>query len=249
MTALEIVQEIVQRSLKTEFGATPAATVGAQIYSSIKNEGASSPFARPAPGRFTLQGSATYPHPSLAPKDLTEKDAQEGTSIAAGVVNAIGMFWERSKVDWKISQTRLLGHQPNGTTVDMAGQRGVYLLHDAQGVVYVGRVTGQDLGLRLRQHTTDRLNGRWNRFSWFGVFPVTESGALKTNADFSNISTDSVIAAMEAVLIEALEPRQNRKRGDANFEAIEFLQSEDPGIELNRKLAIIEELRAGLKST
>jgi hypothetical protein len=93
------------------------------------------------------------------------------------------------------------------------------------------------------------LNGRWSRFSWFGVYPVTEGGLLKTDSDFSNVSIDFVIAAMEAVLIEALEPRQNRKRGDANFEAIEFIQSEDPKIDLNRKLAIIEEFRTRLKST
>jgi hypothetical protein len=52
---------------------------------------------------------------------------------------------------------------------------------------------------------------------------------------------------MEAVLIEALEPRQNRKRGDTNFELIEYLQREDPKMELKRKLAIFEELKAGLK--
>ena len=49
-------------------------------------------------------------------------------------------------------------------------------------------------------------------------------------------------------MIEGLEPRQNRKRGDANFEDIEFLQSEDPILERKRKLAIVDELKSGIKA-
>lgn len=245
MTAQEIVVEIVHRGLHPNTGATPAATVGAQIHVSIKEEGAESPFIRPMPGRFALRGPGQFATSSQAPEDLSEKDPQEGTSQVAGVVNALGMFWERSRVDWKPSQPKLFGCQPNGTIfTDFCGQRGVYLLHDYQGVVYLGRVTDRDLGVRLREHTTDRLNGRWNRFSWFGVYPVTEDGNLNVNADFSKISVNSVIAAMEAVLIEALEPRQNRKRGDVNFEAIEFQQAEDPEIDKKRKLAILEKVTA-----
>jgi len=78
------------------------------------------------------------------------------------------------------------------------------------------------------------------------VYPVEENGTLKTSADFSNVDIDIVIATMEAVLIEGLEPRQNRKRGD-DFQAIEFLQVEDPKFEMNRKLAIVQELAAQLK--
>jgi hypothetical protein len=51
------------------------------------------------------------------------------------------------------------------------------------------------------------------------------------------------------VLIEALEPRLNRKRGDTSFDPIEFLQSEDPKMELKRKLEIIEELTAKMKGS
>jgi hypothetical protein len=94
----------------------------------------------------------------------------------------------------------------------------------------------------LKQHTTDRLNGRWDRFSWFGVFPVTEDGSLNSNANFSGIMVPTVIAAMEAVLIEALEPRQNRRGGDWNVDAIEFIQEEDPEIEVRRNKAAVMEL-------
>jgi hypothetical protein len=49
---------------------------------------------------------------------------------------------------------------------------------------------------------------------------------LEAGADFG-LNVDVVVATMEAVLIEGLEPRQNRKRGD-DFQAVEFLQFEDP---------------------
>jgi hypothetical protein len=133
----------------------------------------------------------------------------------------------------------------NATSVDFCNQRGVYLLHDMQGVVYVGRVTSQSLGHRLFEHTRDRLSGRWSRFSWFGVYPVEEDGTLKLGADFSQIDLDVVIVTMEAVLIEGLELRQNRKKGD-EFSAVEFLQVEDPKFESRRKLAILKELSTAI---
>jgi hypothetical protein len=39
---------------------------------------------------------------------------------------------------------------------------------------------------------------------------------------------------LEAILIEALEPRQNRKRGD-DLSAVEYIQKEDP--EIQKKIA------------
>jgi hypothetical protein len=46
---------------------------------------------------------------------------------------------------------------------------------------------------------------------------------------------------MEALLIESLEPPLNRRRGD-NLSAVEYIQTTDPQIELNRGKAILEEL-------
>lgn len=42
-----------------------------------------------------------------------------------------------------------------------------------------------------------------------------------------------MIPALEAILIEALEPRQNRKRGD-DLSAVEYMQKEDPAIQKKR---------------
>jgi len=157
------------------------------------------------------------------------------------------MFWGRVKVHW-VTEPRILGQQQTGSTpVNFCEQRGVYLLHDDQGVVYVGRATDQGLGRRLQQHTSDRLAGRWTRFSWFGVYPVEENGGLRTSVAFESVEINIVIATMEAVLIEGLEPRQNRKRGD-DFQAIEYLQFEDPKLEMNRKRALLQDLAASLKT-
>ncbi len=95
---------------------------------------------------------------------------------------------------------------------------------------------------------TDSFCGRWRVgpsrvFSWFGIYPVESEGSLRTNVNLSNIGVEVVISTLEAVLIEGLEPRQNRRRGD-DFQAIEFLQSEDPEIELSRKHALLTDLAA-----
>jgi hypothetical protein len=242
MHYVEIAEHIFERGLRTEQTATPAATVRATIAQSFKNDGEQSPFLRVGPGVYALRG-IQKDAPVIAQNELAPTESSEVT----GLVNAFGMFWDRAKVSWE-TEPRILGQQQAGSKpVNFCEERGVYLLHDSQGVVYVGRVTDQNLGRRLQQHTSDRLTGRWTRFSWFGVYPVEENGALKKSADSSNVLTSIVIATMEAVLIEGLEPRQNRKRGD-DFQTIEFLQVEDPKLELNRKLAIFQELASQLKT-
>jgi HB1/ASXL restriction endonuclease-like protein with HTH domain len=170
----EIAQQIAERGLRKddELGATPASTVVAIIVGSLKNDGTNSPFVRTARGYYGLRTEEQV--------ENIEEDLPEATSSQIrGVINAFGMFWERSKVQWE-SRPRILGQQQAGATpVDFCDQKGVYLLHDAQGVVYVGRVTDQNLGRRLFQHVLDRLSGRWTRFSWFGVYPVSDKGTLE----------------------------------------------------------------------
>ena len=128
--------------------------------------------------------------------------------------------------------------------MDFCLQKGVYLLHDGSKVVYVGRTTDQPLGARLRQHTSDRLNGRWDRFSWFGILSVKESGGLSDEPPDA-FSIENLIATMEALLIEGLEPPQNRKRGD-DFGGVEFLQVEDPELQKSQVMQIMDELKKKL---
>ena len=176
-----IAEDIADRKLRGDapLGATPANTVATIITVSIRDEGLRSPFVRVERGVYALRAkveqefSATETAPEAAIPDLPA-EASEST----GLVNAFGMFWDRAKVSWT-SQPRILGQQQSGSNpVDFCAQHGVYLLHDAQGVVYVGRATDQSLGKRLSQHIGDRLGGRWTRFSWFGVYPVKDDGTF-----------------------------------------------------------------------
>ena len=139
------------------------------------------------------------------------------------------------------SSPKLLGQQQNAEVVDFGPQKGIYILHDGRGTVYVGRTTDQPLGRRLGQHTTDRLNGRWDRFSWFGLLAVEENGELSSRVA---LRTDEavVIAALEALLIEALEPPQNRKRGD-DFRAVEYLQVADPKLEERQMVDLLGQVK------
>ena len=49
----------------------------------------------------------------------------------------------------------------------------------------------------------------------------------------------TIIPALEAILVEALEPRQNRKRGD-DLAAVEYIQRVDPEIEKKRMKATLD---------
>ena len=154
------------------------------------------------------------------------------------------MYWARNFVFWNRSP-RLLGQQQIGSVpVDLAGQVGIYLLYDGREVIYVGRSIDRPLGIRLYEHTQDRLRARWDRFSWFGLYAANENGGLQK--EVKPINAASIIEALEAVAIESLEPRQNRKRGD-DFSGIVYIQATDPEIEKARKMAVLEELGNSLK--
>ena len=232
----DIAEEIAERGLRTKLRATPANSVGSRISTSLRDEGGDSPFVRVSMGYYSLRTTQEAPPPDEQPDDET------------GLLNAFGMYWSRDKVHWSGTSPRILGQQQAGSDdVDFSSQIGVYLLHDGRHVVYVGRTTEQRLGARLKYHTVDRLSSRWDRFSWFGVLSVEETGDL-SEAPSESFNIDTLIATMEALLIEGLEPPQNRKRGD-DFRAVEFLQLEDQEIQTARKAAVLAELAKAIGSS
>jgi hypothetical protein len=245
----DIAAEILQRGLRKNVGATPAATVGANIYSSIKSEKENSPFLKTGNGEFILkeQSGSAVTSPTSASETLDEiKELKEDV----GIIQALGMYWQRDLVEWQ-NNPQLLGRQlqkadskTQADQVNFCDQRGVYLLHDWNEVIYVGRALERPLGKRLYEHTFDRLNGRWNRFSWFGLSQVKPDGTL-IELEAEQITQKDIIITMEALLIEGLEPKQNRKRGDTDFKAIEYIQIEDPKIKERKKKEILAELISG----
>lgn len=228
----EISEQILSRGYYKTDGATPAATVNAQIASSIKHDGAASPFLRVSKGTFTLRSKANAQavEPMPVQSAPVSVDARLEAEIAAdadessSVIRCFGMYWQRNMVVWK-SEPRMLGRQAVAKAVDFGKQKGLYILYDHHTVVYVGRAIDRTLGRRLFEHTQDRLGSRWNRFSWFGFHDVTNDGALQDIPIKTSLA--SLVATLEALLIESLEPPQNRKRGD-DFSAIEYIQDVDP---------------------
>jgi hypothetical protein len=235
MQVNEITEQIIADELRTKLGATPARTVGAQITDSIKKKGDLSPYIRVAKGTYTLN--------SFSKKDNNihldaDKIIDEKTNIEndENIISSFGMFWRREEIDW-LSQSKLLGMQGIGAdTIDFSKQIGIYLLYSGKEIIYVGRSVDRPISRRLYEHTIDRLSARWDTFSWFGLLPLTDEGKLQTLP--SKFDSNKIIPLLESILIEALEPRQNRKRGD-NFSDIEYLQKTDPLIEKKRIQATI----------
>ena len=243
----EITERILAEGLRENIGATPVATVSAHISQSIKKEGSKSPYVRVAKGTYALAvkstgSTANAQAPSAAQAVEATPDEEYDVDEQYAVFTAFGMFWRRESVEWS-RNPKLLGMQQIGATpVDFNNQRGIYLLYDGREVIYVGRVTDRALGLRLYEHTVDRLATRWNRFSWFGLVPVTESGSL--GAMPGNYDSSKLVPALEAILVEALEPRQNRKRGD-DLAEVEYVQMVDPAIEKRKLKAAMDQLIDG----
>lgn len=231
----EIAERILSQGLRQKVGATPAATVNAQISASIKHDGAASPYVRVAKGIFALKSSGATPMtiPSKLVSEVAESDEEEQYAV----VSSFGMFWRRDAIEWT-ANPKLLGMQQIGATpVDFCRQIGIYLLYDGREVIYVGRTTDRPLGRRLYEHTLDRMSARWDRFSWFGLLPVSETGGLGVLPETYDAA--KLVPALEAILIEALEPRQNRKRGD-DLAAVEYIQRVDPEIEKKKIKATLD---------
>jgi hypothetical protein len=221
----ESAQLIIDEKLRKDVGATPASTVNANISWLLKHKPEEAPFERLEPGVYKYKQLAGASQ-TVATADIPPEAEKENLEVSAGIIQAFGMYWRRNLVDWNNSPEMLGQQQKEAKAVDMCDQRGVYLLHDVQRVIYVGQAADQPLGKRLFQHTTDRLNGRWDRFSWFGIRRVTTDGKL-LDTDIKNLTTGNIITTLEALLIEGLEPPQNRKRGE-DFGAVEYLQIESP---------------------
>lgn len=240
----EIAERIVTSGLRKKVGATPAATVNSILTTSINKEGEASPFIKLGKGEYALKPGTRAELPTVGGTQSAEDEEEEQYSI----ITSFGMYWRRDFVKWS-AEPRLLGIQQIGASpVNFCKQIGLYLLYDGREAIYVGRAVERPLGRRLYEHTVDRLSTRWDRFSWFGLLPVSDQGNLG-DLPQEYVST-RVIPAIEAVLIEALEPRQNRKRGD-DFAAVEYMQQEDPDIEAAKIKEKIKEIveRALTKKT
>lgn len=227
----EIAEQVAVQGLKKKVGTNPAGSVSAILAMSLQED--DTPFQRVGPGLYTLR-SQLRGTSSLG----KTPDAENAEVAQSGGLRAFGMYWRRDQVMWR-SRTKLFGRQSFAATkVDFADQVGVYLLHDRERVIYVGRAS-DTLAARLTAHTLDRLSGRWDRFSWFGLRNVGPDGKLIRRT----LPWDEkvVIETLEALLIESLEPPLNRRRGD-NLSGVEYIQSVDPDLERAEQRRVIDQL-------
>ncbi|HLA34676.1 MAG TPA: winged helix-turn-helix domain-containing protein [Rhodocyclaceae bacterium] len=232
-----ISEKIIADKLRVSLGATPAATVNAQISASIKLHNDNSPYIRVGKGTFALSKVGQLHAPSNKDKLTPVVEESDESEEQYDIVSSFGMFWRREAIQWGATP-KLLGMQQIGATpVDFNKQLGIYLLYDGREVIYIGRTTDRPLGKRLFEHTFDRMAARWDRFSWFGLLPVSDTGQLGSLP--ATYEAAKMIPALEAILIEALEPRQNRKRGD-DLSAVEYIQREDPEIKKKMVKASID---------
>ena len=208
-------------------GATPDQTVSAVITTSIRKDSSNSPFISHGKGIYGLrpQPDSSIPLPTPSPQEASEIAAPE---LDIRPISSFGAFWQRDWVNWKKTTPRILGQFPgNSESIDFAGQNGIYVLYDGHHPVYVGQAIVNSLGDRLRAHTTDKLPGRWTRFSWFGMLPVSPTGTLV--AFNSGITEQKFVDAVEALLIEILEVPLNRKKGNGSV-GTEYNQVRDPDL-------------------
>lgn len=236
----DIAEAILTNGYYKPDGATPAATVNSQVSASIKADGVKSPYIRVSPGTFALRD---VKETSNEPAPTSVATPSQDNDITGKFINAFGMYWQRDLVLWK-KTPKLYGRSPASSfVIDFSKQRGVYLLYDHHTPVYVGRSTDQTISDRLFVHTNGRMAGRWNRFSWFGVLEPNNEGKLQeTN---SSLSESDIISTLEAILIETLEPPQNRRQGDG-FAGREFIQDIDPEIKKKQLAATLRAIEQKL---
>ena len=128
------------------------------------------------------------------------------------IISAFGRHWKFGKREERTG--KLLGvREGNETPVDMARQAGIYMLHERERVVYVGKTESNGLIERLKDHRRGKKWERWDSFSWYGLRPVNETTReLECRADRN--AESFLVDVLESVLIEALNPYLNNQSGN-----------------------------------
>jgi hypothetical protein len=238
----KIAELISERGYRKSLGATPQDTVSANLTTDINTNKEKSIFVKVDKGIYILRKFLDDSSQHLVQEEIIGKVSEKKDLLENNnVINAFGIYWNRNLVHWKTTPDLLGIQQIGASEVNFKDQIGIYLLHDNREIIYIGQAIDQALGQRLKQHTVDRLSGRWDRFSWFGFFPVHENGGLDNNKIFKNISVQNLGDTLEAILIESIEPRQNRKQGNL-FVGLEYLQQEAPELKKKMKEQLIKEL-------
>ena len=167
------------------------------------------------------------------------------------LINNYGLYWQRELVFW--GKPKVAGHllgidatKKRSDPVDFRDQVGIYVLYDdAFNLIYLGqagRGAGNKLFDRLKAHRSDRLADRWSRFSWFGIRRVLETYTLSKEKLAAHASIPIILDHIEAILIETVEPPNNRQGGrfgDSVTSYKQYFDAEKVGIPAEEAIAEI----------
>jgi hypothetical protein len=226
----DIAEMIVEKGYRTSVGARPAMTIQVILSNHFKAN-KDSAIVKVESGTYTLK------------KYLNKFDEISGSEKEQYIIQSFGIMWSRNLIHWK-NNPDIYGIQSVGALpVNFAKQIGVYCLIDGRETIYVGQAFSQPIGERLHQHTKDRFSGRWDRFSWFGLYTIDDDGNLKITSETSRcVSLENMCHTLESILIEGIEPRQNRKSGN-KFSGIEYNQQQDPVVERKHYMKMLDEIK------
>jgi hypothetical protein len=122
---------LTQGYYETE-GATPHATVNAQITASIKHDGAATPFIKVGKGVFGLKEVLGTIIQVDTPKTLSKPDAsvtEAEVESSDSIIQSFGMYWQRDLVVWR-GEPKMFGkQQAQAKAVDFGRQKGIYILY------------------------------------------------------------------------------------------------------------------------
>ena len=156
------------------------------------------------------------------------------------LIQNYGLFWKVNEIDWFPGNGargfRLLGRRGSRAAIlelaDFRNQKGIYILYGNRGPHYVGLCRKQGLGTRLKQHRSDKHEGKWDRFSWFGFCALLKSRdkatgmlPLRKLPQVQLGKPTEAIADLEALLIKAMGLSN---LADMKFQtALEWLQVDE----------------------
>lgn len=163
------------------------------------------------------------------------------------IIRSFGLFWSAEDVYWGRGSQKgtLLGlpaQAKSSEPIDFRSQIGIYVLYQDHTMIYVGQTGSKNQRLlgRLKRHRKDYLAGRWNRFSWFGLRGALASGRLSTKVARASASLDSALNHIEAVLIAAAEPAQNKQGGRFGKTVTRYIQYRDSRLGLTDRQKLDE---------
>ena len=204
---------INKEKLRDNYGKTPQRTVSAFLTTHPKL------FENRNKGYYALTPEGEL-YTNKSKDDIDESIVIQETIAEnkSNLIKAFGMYWDRS-ISIDIKHPKLLGRQYSKSksidSVDLSKIRGLYLLYDRREVIYVGQAIKGSILDRLKAHTSDRHAGRWDRFSWFGIDDIHPiNGDIIETEENLTTSIYDIVNAFEGIMIEGLEPRQNRKAGN-----------------------------------